>query len=468
MRMKSPDNLSNTKKLNETNKTLQHHRLALITLCLAVLVAQIDTAIINLATHSIARDLNIGVSTLQWIIDSYNLVYAIFLLTGGLLADLYGRRFIFMIGAAIFTIASLICAAAPSAFILIIGRSLAGFGAALFIPASLAIIRVTWLEPAKRGHILGIWAACNGIAFVIGPTLGGLLISYFSWRSIFIIVIPISIAVLALAPISIKESSDPQGREIDGLAQILGAFSLGFLAVAAIQFHTAPQTAIFAFTLSLIALFLFIRVEAKKGSTALIPLDIFSSSSFCGAMIATAGMTFGMYGVLFILPLTWLSSGQLSTSAVGIALIPMALIFAITSPFSSILSRYHSLRKLAIGGSAIISLGLFLISVTANSQSIIFTEVGLILTGLGMGCATGPLMNIAISSTIAARSGTASALINVARMFGATIGVAILGTLFTLMNGGANGLQLAMLIGGTIQIICTIVAWKTIKNFSKV
>lgn len=468
MRMKSPDNLSNTKKLNETNKTLQHHRLALITLCLAVLVAQIDTAIINLATHSIASDLNIGVSTLQWIIDSYNLVYAIFLLTGGLLADLYGRRFIFMIGAAIFTIASLICAAAPSAFILIIGRSLAGLGAALFIPASLAIIRVTWLEPAQRGHILGIWAACNGIAFVIGPTLGGLLISYFSWRSIFIIVIPISIAALALAPISIKESSDPQGRHIDGLAQILGAFSLGFLAFAAIQFHTAPKTAILAFTLALIALFLFIRVEAKKGSAALIPLDIFSSSSFRGAMIATAGMTFGMYGVLFILPLTWLSSGQLSTSAVGIALIPMALIFAIVSPFSSTLARYYSLRKLAIGGSTTISLGLFLISITANSQSIIFTEIGLILTGLGMGCATGPLMNIAISSTIAARSGTASALINVARMFGATIGVAILGTLFTLMNGGANGLQLAMLIGGTIQIICTIVAWKTIKNFSKV
>ncbi|WP_461313170.1 MFS transporter [Acinetobacter sp. GN11] len=464
--MKSPNNLNDTKKLNETNKTPQHHRLALITLCLAVLVAQIDTAIINLATHSIASDLNIGVSTLQWIIDSYNLVYAIFLLTGGLLADLYGRRFIFMIGAAIFTIASLICAAAPSAFILIIGRSLAGLGAALFIPASLAIIRVTWLEATERGRILGIWAACNGLAFVIGPTLGGLLISHFSWRSIFIIVIPISIAALAFSPISIKESSDPQGRQVDGLAQILGAVSLGSLAFAAIQFHIAPKTAIFAFALALITLFLFIRVEAKKGSAALIPLDIFSSSSFRGAMIATAGMTFGMYGVLFILPLTWLTTGQFSTAMAGVALIPMALVFAIVSPFSSTLSHHYGLRTMAIGGSAIISSGLFLISASANFQSIIFTEMGLILTGLGMGCATGPLMNIAISSTIAARSGTASALINAARMFGATIGVAILGTIFTIMNGGTNGLQLAILIGGIIQIICTIIAFKTIRRIS--
>jgi EmrB/QacA subfamily drug resistance transporter len=464
MRMKSPDNLNDTKKLNEANKTPQHHRLALITLCLAVLVAQIDTAIINLATHSIASDLNIGVSTLQWIIDSYNLVYAIFLLTGGALADLYGRRFIFMIGAAIFTIASLICAAAPTAFILIIGRSLAGLGAALLIPSSLAIIRVTWLEATERGRILGIWAACNGLAFVIGPTLGGLLISHFSWRSIFIVVIPVSIVVLALGPFSIKESSDPQGRHIDGLAQFLGAITLGSIAFSAIQFHMAQKTAMIAFFLALITLSLFIHVEGKKGTTALVPLDIFKSSSFCGAMIATAGMTFGMYGLLFILPLTWLSSGQLDVSTVGVALIPMALVFAIVSPFSSTFSHRYGLRKMATGGSVIISLGLLLISASANYQSIIFIEIGLTLTGLGMGCATGPLMNIAISSTIASRSGTASALINAARMFGATTGVAILGAIFTMANGGTNGLQLAMLGGAIIQIICTIIAWKVITD----
>ena len=155
-----------------------------------------------------------GVGALQWVVDSYNLVYAVLLLTGGLLADLYGRRRIFMIGVAIFTAASLLCAAAPSIGVLIAGRALAGLGAALLVPASLAIIRVVWRDEAERGHALGIWAGCNGLAMAIGPTVGGLLIGSFGWRSIFLVVVPFGLAALALARPSIPESSDPQDRQL--------------------------------------------------------------------------------------------------------------------------------------------------------------------------------------------------------------------------------------------------------------
>lgn len=142
----------------------KHRGLALVTLCLAVLVAQVDMAVVNLGTRPIGEYFSASVIALQWVVDSYNLVYAVLLLTGGLLADLYGRRRIFMTGAAVFTGATLLCAVSTSVWMLVAGRALAGLGAALLMPASLAIIRVVWQDSAERGRALGIWAACNGLA----------------------------------------------------------------------------------------------------------------------------------------------------------------------------------------------------------------------------------------------------------------------------------------------------------------
>jgi EmrB/QacA subfamily drug resistance transporter len=438
--------------------------MTLLTLCLAVLVAQVDTAVVNLATRAIGDHFSAGVIALQWVIDSYNLVYAVLLLTGGLLADLYGRRRIFMIGAALFTIASLICAIAPSISILIFGRALAGVGAALLLPASLAIIRVAWNDEAERGRALGIWAACNGLAMALGPTLGGLLINRFGWRSIFIVVIPLSVAALGLAVTSITESSDPKGRQFDASAQIVGAVALGSLAFAAIQSHDAPVIAVIAFVIAVLALIVFIRIESKHGAAALVPLDIFQSRKFLGAVIATTAMTFGMYGTLFLLPLTWQSVGRFDATWAGLALMPMALIFVIVSPFSGKLTQTFGVRLVTCGGVIIIGSGLLLIGISTHQASILAAELGLSLTGLGMGFATGPLMGAAVAAVAAARSGTASALINVARMAGATVGVAILGAIYAVAQGGAGGLRHAMLFGGALQITCAAIAYTTMAS----
>jgi EmrB/QacA subfamily drug resistance transporter len=398
---------------------------------------------------------------MQWTVDSYNLLYAVLLLTGGLLADLYGRRLVFMVGAAIFTAASLLCALAPSVLVLIGGRALAGVGAALLLPASLAIIRVVWSDAKERGRALGIWAGCNGLALAIGPTIGGLLIARFGWRSIFLVVVPVGLAALALAPPTIPKSSDPQHRRFDASAQILGALVLGGLAVAAIESHGAIAVAAFALAVALLALVLFIKVEAKRGAGALVPLDMFRINAFRGAFAATAGMTFGMYGVLFLLPLTWQSIGMLDPVSAGLALMPMALVFVVVSPLSGPLLAEFGPRLMTGGGVGIIGGGLLLIGLTAHSISIWPAEIGLALTGLGMGFATGPLMETAVGAVSAARSGTAAALINVARMAGATIGVAILGAVFAIAQGGAHGLRLAMLLGGIVQLSAAAVAWTT-------
>jgi DHA2 family methylenomycin A resistance protein-like MFS transporter len=447
-------------KTQPAARTTQTRRwLALTTLCLAVLIAQVDTSVVNLATRPIGTYFGASVTALQWVVDGYNLTYAVLLLTGGLLADLFGRRRVFMIGVAVFTAASLLCALAPNVPLLIAGRAIAGLGAALLLPASLAIIRVLWTDPAERGHALGIWAACNGLSLAIGATLGGFFIGWFGWRSIFVMVLPLGLAAFTLAVPSIPESSDPRGRDFDAAAQILGALALGGLALAGIEAHHQYLLALGALAVAAIALALFCRAELHRGATALVPLDMFHIRPFRGAIIATVGMTFGVYGVLFLVPLAWQSTGTMTASGVGVALLPMALLFVLVSPASARLSQRVGVRAITSGGVATIGLGLYVLAATAGWQSIVMAEIGLALTGLGMGLATGPLLGVAVSAVASARSGTAAALINVARMVGATLGVAVLGSIYAGMAGGFRGLCFAMLAGGSMQLACAAVAW---------
>jgi MFS transporter, DHA2 family, methylenomycin A resistance protein len=451
--------LDTTVQRNGAQRVALSHLPALLTLCLAVLVAQIDTAVVNLGTHRIGAYFHAGVDALQWVVDAYNLTYAVLLLTGGLLADLLGRRRIFIIGAAIFTAASLLAAFSPSVGVLIGARAVAGVGAALLIPASLAITRVIWLDARERGRALGIWAACNGLALAIGPTLGGVLIERFDWRSIFLVVVPVSLTAVALAPVTLSESADPHGRSFDARGQTLGAIGLGAVAFAAIEAHTNLWPALAGCVVAIICIASFILAERSIGSSALVPLELFSSKPFTAASVATTAMTFGMYGVIFLLPLTWQSTRGLSATAAGVALIPMALVFVIVSPFSGKLSEWLGARAVTAGGVAIVGIGLLLIGATAGQVSLVPAEIGLTLTGVGMGFATGPLMGEAVGAVPPARSGTASAMINVARMVGATVGVAALGAVYAMFSSGPEGLRFAMILGGAAQLSGAAYAW---------
>lgn len=435
--------------------------LALATLSLAVLMVQIDTSVVNLAIHPIGAYFGARMSELQWVLDSYNLVYAALLLTGGLLADLLGRRRVFMAGAGLFGIASMACALAPSVNVLIASLAVAGLAAALIIPASLALIRVVWPDPAERRHALGIWAAANGLALAIGAPLGGVLIHYFGWRGIFVPVVPLAGVALVLAWFVIPESADPRERHFDLAAQILGALVLGGVAFAAIEARERPEWALAVLFLAIISGLGFLRIESRRGSAALVPLEMVGVSAFRGAMLATAAMTFGMYGVLFLVPVTWLGTDHLGPLATGLALMPMALVFVLVSPFSGfIAARLGGALATGIGLLAIAS-GLFVIAASADRTALEFGEIGLALTGLGMGMATGPLMGAAVGAVAAARAGTASALINVARMIGATVGVAVLGAVYALVGGGAHGLQIAMVVGGSVQVAGAAIAWRS-------
>ena len=436
--------------------------LVLLTLCLGVLVAQVDTSVVNLAMHPIGAAFHVSVAALQWVLDGYNLTYAVLLLTGGLLADLYGRRRVFQAGAAVLAAASVACVLAPAAGVLIAARVVAGAGAALLLPASLAIVRVVWTDPAARGRALGVWASCNGLAFVIGPTLGGLLIEHFGWPSVFLLAVPFALAPLVLAGLVVPESAHPQGRHFDLPGQLLGAAALGCLVFAAIDGHQGGHAWAASLGVSALAVAGFLTVERRAGAAALVPLDLFRNRSFCGAVVATATMTFGIYGMIFLLPLIWQASGLLGPGAAGVALMPCAVLFFLLAPRSGHLAQRVGVRVMSAGGTAVVGCGLLTLATTQAGQPLPVAEIGLALTGIGMGMNTGPLMSVAVEAVSAARSGTASAIINVARMTGATLGVAFLGAAFALLHGGAAGLRAAMLIGGVVQLGGALVAWTTI------
>ncbi len=437
--------------------------LVLFTLCLGVLVAQVDTSVVNLAMQPIGRAFGASVTALQWVLDAYNLVYATLLLTGGLIADLYGRRLAFQIGAAVLAAASLGCAFAPSVGVLIAARAAAGFGSALLLPASLSIVRVVWSDQTERRHALGVWASCNGLAFVIGPTLGGFCIAWFGWPSVFLLAVPLAVAAFVLAALAVPESADPAGRHLDLAGQALGAILLGGLVYAGIIGRAGGASSLVALGLAAAALPLFVVLEHRAKAAALVPLDLFRKPAFCGAIAATAAMTFGVYGVIFLVPLVWQSSGFLSPQIAGLALMPCALAFFLIAPRSGPLAQRFGMRAMTAGGTALIACGLLVLAATQAGRPLALAEAGLVLAGIGMGLNTGPLMSVAVEAVSAARSGTASALINVARMTGATLGVAFLGTAFAFWDGGGAGLRAAMITGGVVQLCGAFIAVRTIR-----
>jgi MFS transporter, DHA2 family, methylenomycin A resistance protein len=436
----------------------------LVAMCLAVLIAQVDTSVVNLATHAIGATFHVATRSLQMVLDAYNLTYAVLLLTGGLVADLCGRRLAFLLGAAIMTGASLACAAAPNAGTLIAARAGAGIGAALLVPSSLTIIRAVWTECTARDRVLGIWASCNGLAFVIGPGLGGLLIGCFGWRSVFLLIVPLGVAAWALARFSVPESSNPEGRHLDLLGQLLGALAIGGLAVAAIAGQDHSRQWIEGATVAILAFPLFLLTERQRGRAALVPLDIFVIRPFSGAVAATGSMTFGVYGLIFLLPLVWQSDGRLDAQQAGLALVPLALAFFVLSNCSGPIGLRVGARLMTAGGTALVGTGLLVVAATDGGHPMALTQGGLMLAGCGMGLNTGPLYAVVVGAVGSGRSGTASALINVARMTGATLGVALLGRVFDLLHGGPAGLRAAMLFGGMVQFCGAFAAWATIRR----
>jgi EmrB/QacA subfamily drug resistance transporter len=444
--------------------------LVLLTTCLGILIAQVDTSVVNLALAPIGEALSAPVSVLQWVIDAYNLVYASLLLTSGTLADLYGRRRIFALGIAVFTVGSLICGFAPNEVILIAGRAASGLGAALLVPTSLAILAVTYEDAAERAHAIGIWASCYGVALAIGPSLGGFLVHGAGWRSIFLMIVPFALVALGLTLRALPESSDPHGRQLDLPGQTLAIITLAALTLAAIEGpHWSAVVTVACLAIALIAGTMFLIVEGRTEG-ALLPLSILKRRGLSVAMAVASLMTFGMYGMLFLVPLYLQQLRGASVIAAGLELLPLSVLYVIVSHRSGPLATKFGARAAMTGGMAAMGIGCLLLSFATATTSLIAIEIYLGIIGIGLGLNTGPVNSVAVAAVPSARSGTASGLLNTARMVGATLGVALMGTVFAheMGQGGpgafASGLRAALWIGGAGELLGALIAFAGVRG----
>jgi EmrB/QacA subfamily drug resistance transporter len=467
-------NISGTLARGAATRT--HPRLVLLATSLGVLVAQIDTSVVNLALKSIAADLNAGVSAMQWVIDAYNLVYASLLLTGGTLGDLYGRRRIFALGIALFAVGTLMCALAPDAATLIAGRIISGLGAAFALPMSLVLLTIAYPDKAARGHALGIWASCNGLAFIIGPTLGGWLVDTIGWRSIFYVTLPVCAAALIVTYTALGESAEPQGRRLDLPGQALAIIGLGGLAFAAIEGSHWGWTSPVILTvagIAVLALCAFVFVEGRTPGP-LLPLAFLRQPVFSAALAVAALMTFGMYALLFIMPLYFQTMRGASPLIAGFELLPMSVSFVIVSQLVGHLTNNLGPRIVMTAGMACMGVGALMLSRIAPDTSLVLIGVALFVVGIGLGLNTAPVNGVAVAAVPPNRSGTASGVLNTARMVGATLGVAILASIFaayacqeaTMGAGFLPGLRAALTGSGAAELLGAVIAFAFITRNS--
>jgi EmrB/QacA subfamily drug resistance transporter len=412
-------------------------RLVLIATSLGVLFAQIDTSVVNLAVKSIGADLHAGVSTLQWVIDAYNLVYASLLLTGGTLGDLYGRRRGFVIGIALFIAGTLVCALAPNATVLIGGRIVTGLGAAFMVPMSLVLLALAFPDRRERAHAMGVWASCNGLAFIIGPMVGGWLVDTAGWRSIFYMILPICAAALALTYAAVRESAEPAGRRLDLPGQALAVTGLIAFAVAAIEGPhwgwTSPLT-IGATAVAVAAFVLLVYVEARTEGP-LLPLEFLRRPAFSASLAIAGLMTFGMYALLFIMPLYFQTMRGATPFVAGVDLMPMPVAFFLVSQFAGHLNNRLGPRVVMTAGMTGMGAGALALAFVGGKTNLVYIELALLIVGVGLGLNTAPVNGVAVAALPPARSGTASGMLNTTRMVGATLGVAILASIFATHAG---------------------------------
>jgi MFS transporter, DHA2 family, methylenomycin A resistance protein len=440
----------------------------LLAMCLGVFIAQLDSSVVYLGVRTISAALNASITQAQWMLDIYNLVYAALLMTGGALGDIFGRRRIFVIGIALIAVGSLLCAVALNSGVLIAGRAITGLGSALEIPASLAILAVTYPDPHARSRAIGVWASCNGVAMAAGPSIGGLLVDSLGWRSIFYVVIPVCALAIWIAFGRVDETRDPGKRELDPVGQLLAIATLGALSFVAIEGpHRGLSSPLIVATSAIgtVSAIIFVRVERGR-QTALLPFDMFGNRAFNAAIGIAGLMTFGMYAMLFLVPIYLQSIGTLSAAKTGLAMIPISLVFVAVSQLSGPLMKRVGARTMTASGMGFMGGGLVLLVLVLESANLVAIEAALIAIGVGLGLNTGPVNAVAVASVPPARSGTASGLINTTRMVGATLGIAILGTVYAVHAANPatqmTGFQLALGGGAIAELVGVVIALRYI------
>lgn len=409
-------------------------RSVLIATILASSMVFIDSSAVNVALPTIQRELGASAAQAQWVVASYALFLAALLLVGGVLGDRFGRKRIFVLGTVLFSATSVWCGLSPNIEMLIVARSAQGVAAALLTPASLAIISAAFRDETERGRAIGTWSGFTAITAAFGPVLGGWLVENASWRWVFFINLPLAAVVVAVALRGIPESRDEEAGRLDIIGAVLATIGLGALVFGLIEGPVrgwGNPVVLASLLTGVIGLVAFIGAEAK-GSSPMMPLELFRSPTFGGANLLTLLLYGAFGGALFWLPFNLIQVQGYSPTEAGAALLPAILIiFAFSRRTGALIGRYGARLPLTIGPSIVaLAFLLFALPGTEGSYWTTFFPAAIVL-GVGMAITVPPLTTAVMSSVPQHQAGTASGINNAVARTAGLIAIAVFGIIVT-------------------------------------
>jgi EmrB/QacA subfamily drug resistance transporter len=441
--------------------------LTLAAVSFGLFMIMLDNTVVNVALPSIQRELGVGLSELEWIVTGYALAFAALMLTGGKLADLFGRRLVFVVGLGIFTLASLACGLAGSGDVLIAARIVQGIGAALMNPATLSIIAATF-PPHQRGMAIGIWAGVSGLALALGPLVGGLITEHVNWNWIFFVNVPVGIAAIAASLLVIRESRDEsevQRLDFPGLAtSAIGLFALTYGLIEANTHGWTSTRILVSFTVAVVALVGFVLLERHQ-RVPMLDLSLFRSGTFAGANLVVLLVALAMFGVFFFVSLYMQNLLGFSPVQAGAAFLPMTILVILIAPVAGRASDRIGSRWLMTAGMTLLGIQLLYFSQLSATSTFWNLLPGMLVGGLGMALTMTPSAAAAMRALPVDKSGVGSAVLNAFRQVGGSIGIALMGAIMAHEIAGRrtpeafmDGFSLSLMVAAGIAFAGAVVA----------
>ena len=401
-------------------------------MCFALFMIMLDNTVVNVALPSIQDNLNASLSGLEWTINAYTLTFAVLLVTGGRLGDIFGRRRAFLTGVVFFALSSATAGFAPSAASLVASRAVQGIGAALMMPATLSIITNAF-PPHERGKAIGTWAGVSALALAIGPVVGGFLTEHVSWRAIFFLNIPVAAAAVIVTLAAARESRDQTvPRTVDYKGVLTLTLGIGALVLALVEGNSwgwgSPQIlSLFALAVTGLVTFNFAELRARN---PMIEYRFFRSRTYLATNGVAFVVSFAMLAMFFFMALYMQNILDYSPLEAGVRFLPTTLVIIVVAPIAGRLTD-------RIGAKLPITTGLTLVAIALFLQSRITVDSGysellptFSLMGLGIGLVMSPMSTAAMNAVSEAKAGAASGILSMSRMVGGTFGVAAVGALF--------------------------------------
>jgi EmrB/QacA subfamily drug resistance transporter len=408
----------------------RRRRLLILLICsMSLLIVGLDSTIVNVALPSISHSLHAGFSGLQWTIDAYTLVLACLLMLGGSTADRIGRRRVFQLGLALFSVGSLACALAPTLGLLIAARVLQALGGSMLNPVAMSIIRNVFEDPRERAMAIGVWGGVIGISLALGPVVGGALVDSAGWPAVFLVNVPIGLAAIVLTALYVPESRAVHARRLDPIGQVLVIVGLATLTYAIIEGPgngwLSAETLI-EFAVAILAFGILIVHELRR-EQPLIEIRFFFSAPFSGASVIAVCAFAALGGFLFLNTLYLQDVRGLSPFHAGLYLLPMAAVTLVVSPISGRLVGSRGSRLPLVTGSCALMASAALLTSLSPVTPVAQLFGAYFLFGLGFGLINPPITNTAVSGMPPSQAGVAAAVASTSRQVGATLGVAVLG-----------------------------------------